>query len=217
MHILMGEMRRAGIFQPNITRTGLCAEKLGVIVLNILGNKLFEVLLKRRPGLTPHISFRDSFNWMSLKLEELPKTLGLSVEDKGFFCHGWNYNRNMNLQLDGLPPRELYYPESMQPKRREEFNRWYYENEHSTRFLLREQIRLYCEQDVRVLAHAVLKFRQLFFALATDALLKDDVIATSLTLASACNRHFCRSICHLKFRSYFFQALIIWERMRSRS
>jgi hypothetical protein len=128
---------------------------------------------------------------MSLKLEELPKTLGLSVEDKGFFPHGFNYNNNMHIQLESLPPQELYYPDSMQPKRREEFNRWYAENEHTTRFLLSDQIQQYCEQDVRVLAHAVLKFRQLFFELAPNPLKKDDVIASSLTLASACNRHFC--------------------------
>jgi hypothetical protein len=149
------------------------------------------VLLKRRPGIWPHISFRDSFNWMSLKLEELPRTLGLQVHDKGFFPFGYNYNRNMHKRLEGLPPRELYYPDSMQPKRREEFMRWYAENEHTTRFLLSEQIRIYCEQDVRVLAHAVLKFRQLFFELAPDPEKRDDVIASSLTLASACNRHFC--------------------------
>jgi hypothetical protein len=143
-------------------------------------------------GAQPYISFRDSFNWMSLKLEQLPKALGLQIDEGGkeFFPHGWNRNANMHKQLAHLPPRHHYYPDSMAKKRLEQFEAWYTAN-YNTQFCLGQQIGPYCQQDCRILAHAVVKFRQLFLEIATDVKKRDDVIANSLTLASACIRHFC--------------------------
>jgi len=157
-----------------------------------LGNKLYEVLLKRKRGVCPKISFRDSFNWLTLKLEQLPKALGLEIDEggKAFFPHGWNFNKNMNIHLQGLPDRQYYYPESMGKERRKQFDLWYNENK-GVHFCLGEQIGIYCEQDVRILAHAVVKFQRLFFDLAIEGSKRDDVISSSLTLPSACLRHFC--------------------------
>ena len=111
------------------------------------GNKLFEVLLKRKQGISPHISFRDSFNWMMMKLEKMPKALCLEIDEggKAFFPHGYNLNRNMHIKLPHLPDRRFYYPESMQKERLEAFNQWYADNE-NTPFCLGDEIGTYCEQ-----------------------------------------------------------------------
>nr|CAD2200857.1 unnamed protein product [Meloidogyne enterolobii] len=177
MHLLLGELIRHFGLEPSIVRTG---------------NKLYEVLIKKKNGICPYISFRDSFNWMMLKLEQLPKALGLNIDEggKSFFPHGWNYNKNMNLRLDGLPPKKYYYPESMGKERREKFEEWYKLNMNQP-FCLREQIVEYCEQDVRILAHALVKLQHLFFELAPDPSKRDDILVSSMTLASACLRHFC--------------------------
>jgi len=177
MHLLLGELIKHFGLEPSITRTG---------------NKLYEVLLKKKEGLCPYISFRDSFNWMMLKLEQLPKALGLDIDEggKSFFPHGWNYNINMNTHLSMLPEKKYYYPESMGKERRKEFENWYNFNKNEP-FCLRDQIVEYCEQDVRILAHALVRLQKLFFDLAPNPSKRDDIIVSSMTLASACLRHFC--------------------------
>jgi len=138
---------------------------------------------------------------MALKLEQLPKALGLEIDEggKAFFPHGWNFNKNMNIKLSGLPERKYYYPESMGKERRKIFETWYKENINFP-FCLAEQIGLYCEQDVRILANAVIKFQRLFFDLAPEPSKRDDVLSSSLTLPSACLRHFCK----LKMSTFTF-------------
>nr|CAD2191442.1 unnamed protein product [Meloidogyne enterolobii] len=177
MHLLLGELIKHFGIEPKITRTG---------------NKLYEVLIKRQRRRCPYISFRDSFNWMMLKLEQLPKALDLKIDEggKSFFPHGWNFNKNMNVKLNGLPDKKYYYPDSMGKEKKQMFEDWYqkYKNEP---FCLREKIIEYCEQDVRILAHGLVKLQKLFFELATDPSKRDDILVNSMTLASACIRHFC--------------------------
>jgi len=178
MHLLLGELIKHFGCEPNITRTG---------------NKLYEVLLKKKKGICPYISFRDSFNWMMLKLDQLPKALGLEIDEggKSFFPHGWNFNKNMHIQLDGLPDKEHYYPNSMGKQRRKDFEEWYLLNKNEP-FCLSEKIVEYCEQDVRILAYALVKLQKLFFELAPEPSKQDDVLVSSMTLASACLRHICK-------------------------
>ena len=177
MHLLLGELIKHFGIEPKITRTG---------------NKLYEVLIRKQRMRFPHISFRDSYNWTMLKLEQLPKALALEIDEggKSFFPHGWNFNKNMDVRLKGLPDKQYYYTNSMAKERRKMFEKWYEENKNET-FCLREQIVDYCEQDVRILAHALVKLQRLFFALATKPAKRDDVLVNSMTIASACIRHFC--------------------------
>nr|CAD2205483.1 unnamed protein product [Meloidogyne enterolobii] len=177
MHLLLGELIKHFGIEPNITRTG---------------NKLYEVLIKKKNGIYPYISFRDSFNWMMLKLDQLPKALGLDIDEggKSFFPHGWNLNKNMDILLKNLPAKKYYYPETMGKQRRKEFEEWYDMHKDGS-FLLCEQIVEYCEQDVRILTHALVRLQKLFFELATESSKRDDVLVSSMTLASACLRHFC--------------------------
>jgi len=177
MHLLLGELIKHFGIEPDITRTG---------------NKLYEVLIKKKDGIYPYISFRDSFNWMMLKLEQLPKALGLDIDEggKSFFPHGWNFTKNMDVKLAGLPDKKCYYPETMGKQRRKDFEEWY-DMHKDEPFLLCEQIVEYCEQDVRILTHALVKLQKLFFELATEPSKRDDILASSMTLAGACLRHFC--------------------------
>nr|CAD2176394.1 unnamed protein product [Meloidogyne enterolobii] len=177
MHLLLGELIKHFGIEPKITRTG---------------NKLYEVLIKKQRSRFPYISFRDSFNWTMLKLEQLPKALALEIDEggKSFFPHGWNFNKNMDVRLKGLPDQQYYYPDSMGKERRKMFEEWYTANKNEP-FCLREQIVEYCQQDVRILAHALVKLQRLFFALATEPAKRDDVLVNSMTIASACIRHFC--------------------------
>ena len=55
----------------------------------------------------------DSFNFLSQRLDNLPKTLDLSVQPKLFFPHGLNRAENMHIYLDSLPDRKYYFPEQI--------------------------------------------------------------------------------------------------------
>ena len=88
--------------------------------------------------------FKDSFNFLSQKLELLPKTMGLLVEEKLFFCHGWNRKENMDIVLNGLPDRKYYFPESFGSKKKLQlFEKFYMENQHRN-FILSEALKEYC-------------------------------------------------------------------------
>jgi len=199
MHLLLGELIKHFGIEPKITRTG---------------NKLYEVLIKKQRNRFPYISFRDSFNWTMLKLEQLPKALALEIDEggKSFFPHGWNFNKNMNVRLDGLPDQQYYYPDSMGKERRKKFEEWY-EKSKNDPFCLREQIVEYCQQDVRILAHALVKLQRLFFELATEPSKRDDVLVNSMTIASACIRHFCK----LNFLKYKLIKLLRYKLSKRKS
>ena len=108
------------------------------------GNKIYQLKLKRKPSVCPRMVFKDSFNFLLQRLEMLPKTMELSVQSKMFFCHGWNKEENMNLQLQRLPDRKYYYPESLGSKqKRDQFEKFYNENENKP-FLLSDALKEYC-------------------------------------------------------------------------
>ena len=88
-----------------------------------------------------------------MKLENLPSAFELEICGKKFFPHGiyfivdknffiklgWNYNKNLDIKLANLPEKKYYYPESMDQKRREEFEIWWNANRHQP-FCLKEQV-----------------------------------------------------------------------------
>ena len=108
------------------------------------GNKIYQLKLRRKRNICPELVFKDSFNFLSQKLELLPKTMGLSVEEKLFFCHGWNRKENMDIVLNGLPNRKYYFPESFGTKKKLQlFEKFYTENENRN-FILSEALKEYC-------------------------------------------------------------------------
>jgi hypothetical protein len=152
------------------------------------GNRLYQVRIHRKKGLCPQILFRDSYNWLQHPLAKLPATLGLSIEDKGWFPYLFNQRRNLHLQLDNLPDKRFYAPFAMKPDRALDFYHFYYVNAvlKRTPFCLKDALVEYCLQDVRILAHAIVKFRRMFLDITHD-----DVIENTMTAAGACMRYYC--------------------------
>ena len=158
--------------------------------------------LGRKKHVCSEIVFKDSFNFLSQKLESLPKTLGLSVQPKLFFPHGFNKPENMFEFRDSLPDPEYYFPEHFETsKKREEFDRFYSENMNQG-FLLAWALKEYCgmlfflrtlliilfvsENDVVILAAGMIKFQRLFKDLSDFPSRRLDIIPNCLTIASSC-------------------------------
>ena len=68
------------------------------------GNRLHEMKV---PGDKFAVStiFRDSFNYVSQKLDSLVKAFELPVEQKMWFPHMYNKEENYNTIIPHLPPK----------------------------------------------------------------------------------------------------------------
>lgn len=128
MHLLLGALYRRKNLAPQIIRSG---------------NKIFMLKLNRKKRICSEIVFKDSFNFLSQKLESLPKTLGLSVQPKLFFPHAFNRPENMHTTLDSLPDRADYFPLHFNSAKRREFERFYTANQNSG-FNLASALKEYC-------------------------------------------------------------------------
>lgn len=82
---------------------------------------------------------------------------------KPFFPYMFIRRNNLHDRLRGLPAQEEYQPQYMKPQKRDAFLRWYDEQQQNsqTTFQLREQLILYCTNDVAILRESVLRFRAL--------------------------------------------------------
>uniref|UniRef100_A0A914I8L3 DNA-directed DNA polymerase n=1 Tax=Globodera rostochiensis TaxID=31243 RepID=A0A914I8L3_GLORO len=148
-HVLVyGEMLRMGVC-PDLVRQG---------------NHLLEMRAPKKGGITATV-FRDSYKLIPVKLAAFVKTFGLEidgVENKKYFPHKFNKEANYDTALETLPPLEMYYPGGHFPEERKKLERWHREN-FNTPFVLREVIADYCKTDVQILAHGVIKMRELFY------------------------------------------------------
>ena len=127
------------------------------------GNKIFMLKINRKKKVSPEIIFKDSFNFLSQRLDSLPKTLDLSVQPKLFFPHGFNRAENMHIYLDSLPDRNYYFPEQIgSAKKREEFDRFYTENQHN-KFNLAEALKEYCGRLILHVQITYLTFKKMMF------------------------------------------------------
>ena len=111
-------------------------------------------------------------------LDSLKDTLKLDCEPKPFFPYLWNAKENYYKELDCLPSSEYYSPNSMMPKKREKFIKWY-ENNKETPFSLKKALKEYCENDTVILLDAVLKMRATLIDITGgyDVMLKATTIA----------------------------------------
>ncbi|KAL3068190.1 hypothetical protein niasHS_016436 [Heterodera schachtii] len=126
------------------------------------------------------------YKLIPIKLASFVKTFGLQidgVDNKKYFPHKFNKAANYGVVLDSLPPLEDYYPGGHFPEERKKLEQWYEANR-NTPFDLRKVIADYCKADVQILAHGMVKMRQLFAA-ATSQELTD-----SITIPSACMKFF---------------------------
>ena len=130
----------------------------------LIGLKMYTLELQGAKD--RRIVFKDTFHFFMCSLSTLPKTFGLSVQDKGFFPHQFTARRNLDLQMSEMPDRRFYQPEFMKVAERKKFDQWYGEqkvideqlNGSTVRFHLREKLIEYCSNDVRILTEAALKF-----------------------------------------------------------
>ena len=60
--------------------------------LTASGNKLFQMVIPKKLFVCPRIVFKDSYNFLPLRLGEMPKALGITdiVRDKPFFPYRYN-------------------------------------------------------------------------------------------------------------------------------
>ena len=114
-----------------------------------------------------NLRFIDSYHFFLQPLKGLSKTYGLDTV-KGYFPHHFNRPENQNY-IGPIPPMEQFGHLNMMNSTGEDdyegsyecFLAWYDEQKGST-WDFKEQMALYCEADVVLLAKAILKFRKIF-------------------------------------------------------
>jgi hypothetical protein len=85
---------------------------------------------------------------MPIPLGQMTKTFDLDgVEEKEFFPHMYNKDRNLDRILPQLPPKEDYLYKSMKPDKKMQFEEWY-AGAKDEPFSLREALASYCCSDV---------------------------------------------------------------------
>ena len=150
------------------------------------------------------LTFKDSLCFLPFSLASFPATFGITELCKGFFPHLFNTFENRNYE-GPVPDRSYYDPEGMSKSKKEEFLTW-----HETRrsegyvFNLKEDMRKYCQSDVKLLKAGCRKFVAEFKACA-----QFDPMEKCLTIAAACNRYWRKY--HLKPKTVAVQPFNGWK------
>ena len=163
-------------------------ERLPEIVLN--GSKILVINFA-------NVTIKDSINFVPMALSKFPKTFGLSELKKGFFPHFFNIKENQNY-IGKYPPPESYGYKFMSVEDSKKFLLWYKDQDNKI-FNLQEELLLYCQSDVDILAKACLCFRSLFIEITKQSIddLGVDPFSQCLTMPAAC---------HYVFRRNFMKA-----------
>ncbi|EFP04698.1 hypothetical protein CRE_19551 [Caenorhabditis remanei] len=101
--------------------------------------------------------FRDSCQFMPMKLSSMPKAFGLDIQAKGHFPYLLNYPESYGKTWDTKPPKKYYQPEYMSVEDAKEFEKWY-EETYNEPFDFDEEILKYCLNDTEILTSAVCKY-----------------------------------------------------------
>ena len=121
------------------------------------GSKIQRMHIGQSVGMT----ILDSYNFLPLKLSQLPKALGLDEQrKKGIYPFRFNSRANKGVVLDHLPDMEYYSPEFMSTDERDDFIKWHRANYH-TKFDNDKCLIEYCVNDVIILREACTKFKNL--------------------------------------------------------
>jgi len=130
------------------------------------------------------LTFKDSLCFLPFPLANFPATFGITELCKGFFPHKFNTLENQGY-TGSMPPRDTYDPDGMSAKKKVEFEQWYQEKvDADYHFVLQDEMKAYCESDVKLLKAGCKKFRQEFKQHANF-----DPFEKCVTIASACNRY----------------------------
>ncbi|KAL3123088.1 hypothetical protein niasHT_006116 [Heterodera trifolii] len=125
------------------------------------GLKIYSMSLSGRHQ--RRITFKDSINYFFCALDALVKSF--DVPDhlatlKPFFPYLYIRRQHLSQRLINLPAQEFYAPDTMKAEKRAQFLRWHADN-NGNGFQLREQLIMYCVNDVAILRESVIRFRQL--------------------------------------------------------
>ncbi|KAL3122693.1 hypothetical protein niasHT_009590 [Heterodera trifolii] len=112
------------------------------------------------------ITFKDSVNFFVCQLDALVKSFNLPqhlATVKPFFPYMFIKRQHLLERLEGLPGLDYYQPDTMKAaEKRAKLLRWHAENNNNgNRFQLREQLIMYCTNDVAILRESVIRFRHL--------------------------------------------------------
>ncbi|KAL3074706.1 hypothetical protein niasHT_037571 [Heterodera trifolii] len=131
----------------------LCTTGLKIYSMKLGGNN------QRR------ITFKDSVNFFVCQLDALVKSFNLPqhlATVKPFFPYMLIKRQHLLERLEGLPGLDYYQPDTMKAEKRAKLLRWHAEkNNNGNRFQLREQLIMYCTNDVAILRESVIRFRHL--------------------------------------------------------
>jgi len=126
------------------------------------GSKIMTFSVKQELN----IRFVDSLNFLTMPLEQFPKTFGITELKKGFFPHFFNTEINMNYE-GPIPDIDYFKPNGFKDKKRKEFYDWY-ETKIRENYVWNQkrEMREYCISDVDILRRCCIKFRQLYIDVA---------------------------------------------------
>ncbi|KAH7697055.1 hypothetical protein AAVH_35864, partial [Aphelenchoides avenae] len=163
------------------------------------GHKYFQISVKQSKH-NNAVNLRDSCLMFPMKLEDAPDAFNLPVEAKGDFPYLYNMRENYDRPIDGLPPAEDYILSRF--KNTDELNAFLKRHEEedkrrretNEKFVLEDVLEEYCFNDVEILAHAILQFREIFNAQAGS-----DLFVECTTITSGCLRLWRRK--YLKFNT----------------
>ena len=97
-----------------------------------------------------------------MALSKLPKTFGLTELKKGYFPHFFNNIQNADY-VGPLPAQKWYGPDTMMKPAREEFEAWHDKlTGEGYVFDMRQELREYCQSDVKILHESCKIFRANF-------------------------------------------------------
>lgn len=179
----------AGRFDIQLTMKEIYAsnpnKKLKIICS---GNKIFRLIMQGGSEFK-EIRFIDSYNFIPMALDKVGDALSLPdairQKGKGYFPHGYNRIENYIKSRITLPPKKDYYADGMMAAKHDKFVKWWDDNK-NTSFDLPEQLRIYGQNDVDLLLHALVKYRQLVREITQNKF--DDVYYRCITLAASTMR-----------------------------
>jgi hypothetical protein len=132
-----------------------------------------------------NVRLLDSFSFIPMALSKFPETFDLKELKKGWMCHLFASEENLNY-LGPLPHPDYYGSQFFSQSKKQEFEKWYAERSKYL-FDYKQELEDYCLSDVKLLKEGCLSFRKIILQI-TDGI---DCFQENITLAS---------LCHLIFR-----------------
>nr|CAD2183600.1 unnamed protein product [Meloidogyne enterolobii] len=147
-HLVLEALHRRSL-PPNF----LCTTGLKIYSMGLSGNHQRKLL------------FKDSLNYFICELDALPKIFSLPEEVatvKPFFPYLYIKRQHLHRRIQGLPALHYYQPDFKKFEKRAKLIEWHQQQINSgVNFQLREQLILYCANDVAILRESVLRYRRL--------------------------------------------------------